>query len=128
MAIGMALWLRKGACAIALAVVACLFAVNPASAQSRSESTRPESPRSGSQRTQMPHPDSDERPVPSQTRPLPEIVARVQSTPPYNTMDYIGVAGFQVRQMIYVLRFIDGRQVVVVHVDARSGRIVSRAP
>lgn len=123
MAIGIALWSRKGVCAIALALTAGLIAANPASAQSRSEP-----PRSGSQRTQMPQQGDDERPSPSQTRPLPEIVARVQSTPPYNTMDYIGVAGFQVRQMIYVLRFIDGRQVVVVHVDARSGRIVSRAP
>ncbi|MEQ1687986.1 MAG: hypothetical protein ABL874_05390 [Sphingopyxis sp.] len=98
-------------CACALA--ALLNSTVPAAAQSRS----------GSQRQ-----DSEQRPDPSQTRPLPEIVARVQATPPYNTMDYIGVAGFQVRQMIYVLRFIDGRQVVVVHVDARSGRIVSRAP
>lgn len=70
----------------------------------------------------------DERPSPNQTRPLPEIVARVQATPPYNQMDYIGVAGFEMRSMVYVLRFLDGRQVVVVHVDARSGRIVRRAP
>jgi hypothetical protein len=70
----------------------------------------------------------DDRPSPHQTRPLPEIVAHVQGTPPYNDMDYIGVAGFQTRTMIYVLRFLDGRQVVVVHVDARSGRIVGRAP
>lgn len=123
MAIGLALWSRKRAFAIALALIASLLVASPASAQTRSGLPRPES-----QRTQMPQQGDDERPAPSQTRPLPEIVARVQSTPPYNTMDYIGVAGFQVRQMIYVLRFIDGRQVVVVHVDARSGRIVSRAP
>jgi hypothetical protein len=74
-------------------------------------------------------PTADEdRPSPNQTRPLPEIVARVQATPPYNEMDYIGVAGFETRTMIYVLRFLDGRQVVVVHVDARSGRIVGRGP
>lgn len=70
----------------------------------------------------------DVRPLPNQTRPLPEIVAQVQATPPYNSMDYIGLAGFESRSLVYVLRFLDGRQVVVVHVDARSGRILSRAP
>ncbi len=71
---------------------------------------------------------SEERPAPNQTRPLPEIVARVQSIPPFSGMDYIGVAGFETRNMVYVLRFLDGRQVVVVHVDARSGRILGRTP
>ena len=83
------------------------------------------------QRSRMPRSPveaGDERPSQGQTRPLPEIVARVQATPPYSQMDYIGVAGFETRTMIYVLRFLDGRQVVVVHVDARSGRIVRRAP
>lgn len=70
----------------------------------------------------------DQRPSPNETRPLPDIVARVQSTPPYNAMDYIGVAGFETRTMVYVLRFLDGRQVVVVRVDARSGRIIGRGP
>lgn len=72
--------------------------------------------------------DDDQRPSPNETRPLPDIVARVQSTPPYNAMDYIGVAGFETRTMVYVLRFLDGRQVVVVRVDARSGRIIGRGP
>ena len=67
----------------------------------------------------------DARPAAHQTRPLPDIVSRVQSTPPYNRMDYIGVANFETRSMIYVLRFLDGRQVVAVRVDARSGRIVN---
>ena len=70
----------------------------------------------------------DVRPSASQTRPLPEIVAGVQSTAPFNHMDYIGVAGFDMRAMVYVLRFLDGRQVVVVHVDARTGRIIGRTP
>ena len=87
----------------------------------RSEDRRGDDRRNDGQR-------DDDRPSPHQTRPLPEIVAHVQGTPPYNDMDYIGVAGFQTRTMIYVLRFLDGRQVVVVHVDARSGRIVGRAP
>lgn len=68
------------------------------------------------------------RPSAAQTRPLPEIVARVQATPPYSSMDYIGVAGFDERQLVYLLRFINGRQVIVVHVDARSGRIIGRQP
>lgn len=71
---------------------------------------------------------ADIRPTPNQTRPLPEIVANVQATPPYSRMDYIGVAGFEMRTMVYVLRFLDGRQVVVVHVDARTGRILGRGP
>ena len=68
------------------------------------------------------------RPNPVQTRPLPDIIATVQSTPPYSGMDYIGVAGYEPQTMVYTLRFLDGRQVVVVHVDARSGRILRRAP
>ena len=68
------------------------------------------------------------RPLPNQTRPLPEIVAQVQATPPYRDMDYIGLSGFESRTMVYVLRFLDGRQVVVVQVDARSGRILGRTP
>lgn len=107
----------KGAVS-ALALFVALAMAQPIAAQARS----------GSQRSAPPNQQVDERPRPSSTRPLPEIVARVQATPPYNTMDYIGVAGFQTRQMVYILRFIDGRQVVVVYVDARSGRIVGRAP
>ena len=72
--------------------------------------------------------DNDDRPQRNQTRPLPDIVARVQATPPFSSMDYIGVAGFETRSMVYILRFLDGRQVVVVHVDARSGRIIGRQP
>lgn len=97
------------ACAVALSVVSAQVY-----AQSRTQPSRA-----------TPPPDND-RPVPNETRPLPEIVARVQATPPYSNMDYIGVESFQVRQRVYVLRFIDGRQVVVVHVDARSGRIIGR--
>lgn len=111
-------WIEGGKLAL-LAALACLVLVpDSASAQSRH---RAPPPSSGSA-------DEDDRPQPHQTRPLPDIVARVQSTPPYNDMDYIGVAGFEMRSMVYVLRFLDGRQVVVVHVDARSGRIVGRAP
>lgn len=102
--------------AIAVLAAAALTAPTLADAQQR---VRPQRPAAEA---------DDDRPSPNQTRPLPEIVASVQATPPYNQMDYIGVAGFEMRSMIYVLRFLDGRQVVVVHVDARSGRIVRRAP
>jgi hypothetical protein len=110
-------WIQRGRLALLAALVCLVLMPETASAQSRHR----QSPPSGSS-------DEDDRPQPRQTRPLPDIVARVQSTPPYNSMDYIGVAGFETRSMIYVLRFLDGRQVVVVHVDARSGRIVGRAP
>ena len=73
-------------------------------------------------------PPGDGRPSPHQTRPLPEIVASVQATPPFNGMDYIGVAGFDTRSMVYALRFLSGRQVVVVFVDARTGRILRSEP
>lgn len=107
---------RGGYAFAAVALVAALVSIVPqsAAAQARPTATRQAAPVDG------------DRPIPNETRPLPEIVARVQSTPPYNTMDYIGVETFHLRQRIYVLRFIDGRQVVVVHVDARSGRIVGR--
>lgn len=111
-------WRKGGLAAPVLVAVALVAATalpaTSADAQSRSRSSRAD--------------QSEERPAPNQTRPLPEIVARVQSTPPYSGMDYIGVAGFETRTMVYVLRFLDGRQVVVVHVDARSGRILGRTP
>lgn len=112
-------WTKGGKIALG-AAVACL-ALTPVAADAQSRNRAPaQMPPSGS--------SEDDRPQPHQTRPLPDIVARVQATPPYNGMDYIGVAGFETRSMVYVLRFLDGRQVVVVHVDARSGRIVGRAP
>lgn len=108
----------KGAKRAVFSVLAAVALTAPlaADAQQRARTQRP------------PNEAGDERPSPHQTRPLPEIVANVQATPPYDQMDYIGVAGFEMRSMVYVLRFLDGRQVVVVHVDARSGRIVRRAP
>jgi hypothetical protein len=106
--------IRFGALCLSLALAASAASI---SAQQR---TRP---------MPMPPPsaDDDRRPNPVQTRPLPDIVARVQSAPPYSDMDYIGVAGFETRTMIYTLRFLDGRQVVIVYVDARSGRIIGRS-
>lgn len=108
---------RKGRFARLLAVAAVLATASvqvAAEAQGRARGTRAD-------------PGID-RPAPNQTRPLPEIVAQVQATPPYSGMDYIGLSGFEARTMVYVLRFLDGRQVVIVHVDARSGRILGRTP
>ena len=112
--------MKGGRLAFGAALLALAMTPVAASAQARSRVPSLPPP-SGSS-------EDDDRPQPHQTRPLPDIVARVQATPPYNGMDYIGVAGFETRSMIYVLRFLDGRQVVVVHVDARSGRIVGRVP
>lgn len=69
-----------------------------------------------------------DRPAPRMGRPFPEILASVRSQPPYDEMEYIGVAGFEMRRQIYVLRFIDARSLVVVLVDARTGRVVGRQP
>jgi hypothetical protein len=106
-------WWRKGR-ATALTALAAFALVAPtlADAQQRTRAPRAEQG------------DLEDRPPPQATRPLPELVARVQATPPYDAMDYIGVAGFETRTMVYVLRFLDGRQVVVVRVDARTGRII----
>ena len=86
----------------------------------------------GVPRVRMPPPEMSpfdmDRPVMRMGRPLPEIVASLRSQSPYDEMDYIGVAGFEMRRQIYVLRFLDGRQLVVVMVDARSGRVVGRQP
>ena len=43
-------------------------------------------------------------------------------------MTYLGGPQFDARQMVYSLKFMDGSRVVVVYVDARTGRIVGRKP
>jgi uncharacterized iron-regulated membrane protein len=60
--------------------------------------------------------------------PLNRLVADVRSRAPYNGMTYLGGPQFDANQMIYALKFMDGSQVVVVYVDARTGRIVGRRP
>ena len=47
---------------------------------------------------------------------------------PYSNMTYLGGPQFDARQMVYALKFMDGSQVVIVYVDARTGRIVGRRP
>lgn len=58
--------------------------------------------------------------------PLPQIVAGLQAMEPYRAMRYIGIERFDPRTGIYALRFLNGRQIVVVQVDGRSGRILDR--
>jgi hypothetical protein len=62
------------------------------------------------------------------TRPLPELIASLRATPGYRTMDYIGVERFESDTGTYVLRFLNGRRIVTVHMDARSGRVLRRSP
>ncbi|QCB55254.1 hypothetical protein E5675_12985 [Sphingopyxis sp. PAMC25046] len=63
-----------------------------------------------------------------QVVPLNKLVADIRSRPPYNDMTYLGGPQFDAGRMLYKLKFMDGSQVVVVYVDARTGRIVGRNP
>ena len=63
-----------------------------------------------------------------QVIPLNRLIADVKSRPPYSGMTYLGGPQFDAGRMIYALKFMDGSQVVIVYVDARSGRIVGRKP
>ena len=61
-------------------------------------------------------------------RKLSVIIDDVQSTPPYKSMDYLGGVEFDSTKFVYRLKFMDGKRVVFVYVDARTGRIVGRSP
>lgn len=63
-----------------------------------------------------------------QVIPLNRLVAEVRSRAPYNGMTYLGGPQFDAGRIIYALKFMDGSQVVVVYVDARTGRIIGRKP
>ncbi|MDO9367207.1 MAG: hypothetical protein Q7T68_01425 [Sphingopyxis sp.] len=63
-----------------------------------------------------------------QVIPLNRLIADIRSRAPYNEMTYLGGPQFDAGRMIYALKFMDGSQVVVVYVDARTGRIVGRKP
>lgn len=63
-----------------------------------------------------------------QVLPLGRLVAMVQARPPYRDMIYLGGPKFDERLMRYSLKFLDGSRVVVVIVDARSGRVVGQQP
>src|SRR3546814_4079 len=58
--------------------------------------------------------------------PLGKLIAGVRSHPPYNGMTYLGAPRFIADRMVYALTFMDGSQVVLVYVDARTGRLVGR--
>ncbi|KTE09475.1 hypothetical protein [Sphingopyxis sp. H115] len=60
--------------------------------------------------------------------PLNKLIADVKSRAPYSGMTYLGGPQFDAGRMIYALKFMDGSQVVVVYVDARTGRILGRKP
>lgn len=60
--------------------------------------------------------------------PLNRLIAEVRARPPYSGMTYLGGPQFDADRMIYALKFMDGSQVVIVYVDARTGRIVGRKP
>ena len=59
-----------------------------------------------------------------QVIPLNRLIAEVRSRPPYNEMTYLGGPQFDAGRMIYALKFMDGSQVVVVYVDARTGGVI----
>ncbi len=63
-----------------------------------------------------------------QVIPLNRLIADIRSRPPYSDMTYLGGPQFDAARMVYKLKFMDGSQVVVVYVDARTGRIVGRKP
>ena len=63
-----------------------------------------------------------------QVVPVGKLIADIRSRPPYDDMTYLGGPQFDAGRMIYKLKFMDGSQVVVVYVDARTGRIVGRKP
>ncbi len=63
-----------------------------------------------------------------QALPLGRLVAMVQARQPYRDMVYLGGPKFDPRTMRYELKFLDGSRVIVVIVDARSGRVVGTQP
>jgi uncharacterized iron-regulated membrane protein len=63
-----------------------------------------------------------------QVLPLGRLVAMVQARAPYRDMIYLGGPQFDARTMRYGLKFLDGNKVIVVFVDARTGKVVGRQP
>jgi hypothetical protein len=63
-----------------------------------------------------------------QVVPLNRLIADVRSRAPFSGMTYLGGPQFDADRLIYALKFMDGSQVVVVYVDARTGRIIGRKP
>lgn len=63
-----------------------------------------------------------------QVLPLGRLVAMVQARAPYRDMVYLGGPKFDERTMRYGLKFLDGSRVIIVFVDARTGRVVGQQP
>jgi uncharacterized iron-regulated membrane protein len=63
-----------------------------------------------------------------QALPLGRLVAMVQARPPYRDMVYLGGPKFDARTMRYDLKFLDRSRVIVVQVDARTGRVLGQQP
>jgi hypothetical protein len=63
-----------------------------------------------------------------QVLPLGRLVAMVQARAPYRDMTYLGGPQFDARTMRYGLKFLNGNRVILVIVDARTGRIVGQQP
>ncbi len=63
-----------------------------------------------------------------QVIPLKRLIDNVRSRAPYNEMTYLGGPQYDASTMRYGLKFLDGNQVVIVYVDARTGRILGRNP
>ena len=63
-----------------------------------------------------------------QAMPLGRLVAMVQARAPYRDMTYLGGPQFDVRTMRYGLKFLNRNKVIVVIVDARTGRVVGQQP
>ena len=63
-----------------------------------------------------------------QVMPLGRLVAMVQARAPYRDMVYLGGPKFDERTMRYGLKFLDGSRVIIVFVDARTGRVVGQQP
>lgn len=63
-----------------------------------------------------------------QVLPLGRLVAMVQARAPYRDMVYLGGPQYDARSMRYGLKFLDGNKVIIVFVDARTGKVVGRQP
>lgn len=63
-----------------------------------------------------------------QVIPLKRLIENVRARAPYSDMTYLGGPQFDAATMRYGLKFLDGNRVVIVYVDARTGRILGRNP
>ncbi len=62
-----------------------------------------------------------------QVIPLGRLIDMVQSRAPFRDMRYLGGPQYDPASQRYTLRFLDGAQVVLVLVDARTGRVLAQS-